>query len=227
VSVPGCIKNELWILRSNGTYGWHMVDDERSGPSPRLTARGAATRERIVSAAADLMYAQGVAGTSLGDVMAASGTGPSQLYHYFTDKDALVAEVVLTQIARTLDTQQRLLGRVTSLSGLRRWRDAEVLEARSRRSHGCPLGSLASELSCRSEHSRLALAEAMATWEGYLGAAMRRIQAQGQLRTDADPAMLATGILAALEGGLLLAQTSLDPTRLERSLDAALLQLGS
>ncbi len=202
-----------------------MANEKQTGPSPRLTARGAATRERIVSAAADLMYAQGVAGTSLADVMVVSGTGTSQLYHYFTDKDALVAEVVLTQIARMLDTQQRLLERVDSLRGLRRWRDAEVLEARGRRRNGCALGSLASELSCRSEHSRLALSEAMATWEEYLRAAVQRIQDNGEVRSDADPGMLAIGILAALEGGLLLAQTSHDPTRLERALDAALLQL--
>ena len=204
-----------------------MADGTRSGPSTRLTARGAATRARIVSAAADLMFVQGVAGTSLADVMAASGTGTSQLYHYFTDKDSLVAEVVLAQIARMLDKQERLLGRVDSLRGLRRWRDAEVLEARGRGSHGCALGSLASELSCRSEQSRLALADAMATWEGYLRAALQRIQVKGEISADADPTVLAIGILAALEGGLLLAQTSRDPTRLERALDAALLQLGS
>lgn len=202
-----------------------MADGQRSGPSSRLTARGAATRERIVLAAADLMYAQGIAGTSLADVMVASGTGTSQLYHYFIDKDDLVAEVVLTQIARMLETQERLLGRVDSLRGLRRWRDAEVLEARSRGQQGCPLGSLASELSCRSEHSRLALADAMATWEGYLRAAIQRIQDNGDIKADTDPGLLAVGILAALEGGLLLAQTSLDATRLERALDAALLQL--
>ncbi|MEO6510248.1 MAG: TetR/AcrR family transcriptional regulator [Nocardioides sp.] len=202
-----------------------MTSERSTGSMPRLTARGAATRNRIVSAAADLMYVQGVAGTSLGDVMTASGTGPSQLYHYFTDKDALVAEVVLTQIARMLENQHRLLARVDSLRGLRRWRDAEVLEARGRRWQGCALGSLASELSCRSESSRLALADAMGTWEGYLRGALQRIQASGELRSDADPAMLAVGILAALEGGLLLTETSHDPTRLEMALDAALLHL--
>ena len=204
-----------------------MANERQNGSSARLTARGAATRERIVSAAADLMYAQGVAGTSLADVMAASGTGTSQMYHYFADKDALVAEVVLTQIARMLETQKRLLGRVDSLRGLRRWRDAEVLEVKGRRRHGCALGSLASELSCRSEESRLALADAMATWEDYLRDALQRIQAKGEIKADHDPSLLAIGVLAALEGGLLLAQTSLDPTRLERVLDVALLQLRS
>ncbi len=60
-------------------------------PEPRpLTRRGAATRKRIVDAAANLTYAHGVDRTSLDDVMAESGVSKSQLYHYFADKDALV-----------------------------------------------------------------------------------------------------------------------------------------
>ncbi len=61
-------------------------------PPPRLTARGAATRARIVAAAASLVYERGFAGTSLDDVMAATGTSKSQLYHYFADKDALIQQ---------------------------------------------------------------------------------------------------------------------------------------
>ena len=50
-----------------------------------LTARGAATRARIVEAAADLIYARGVEQTSLDEVMATSGVSKSQLYHYFAE----------------------------------------------------------------------------------------------------------------------------------------------
>ena len=60
----------------------------------RLTARGAKTRARIVAAAADLMYIQGVGGTTLDDVLAASGVSKSQLYHHFDGKDALVRAVI-------------------------------------------------------------------------------------------------------------------------------------
>lgn len=42
-------------------------------PEPRLTSRGAATRARIVEAAAGLMRVQGVNATTLDDVIAASG----------------------------------------------------------------------------------------------------------------------------------------------------------
>ena len=65
--------------------------------APRLTKRGAATRARIVEGAAELMYERGVAGTSLDDIMAATGTSKSQLYHYFDGKDALVLDVIRSQ----------------------------------------------------------------------------------------------------------------------------------
>ena len=76
-------------------------------PKPRqLTSRGAAVRARIVEAAADLIYSSGVGGTSLDDVMAASGVSKSQLYHYFADKDALIDEVIALQTERVLVAQQ-------------------------------------------------------------------------------------------------------------------------
>ena len=48
-----------------------------------ITRKGQATRDRIVAAAAALMYQQGVAGTSTEDLQAAAGVSASQIYHYF------------------------------------------------------------------------------------------------------------------------------------------------
>src|SRR5512142_1451153 len=107
-----------------------------------LPARGAATRSRIVEAAADLIYAHGVERTSLDDVMAVSGASKSQLYHYFADKDALVLEVI---------AQQPHLGALDSLPALKAWRDLMVRLNGALQNRGCPLGSLASELANDSE----------------------------------------------------------------------------
>ncbi|MGI8414798.1 MAG: TetR/AcrR family transcriptional regulator [Nakamurella sp.] len=201
------------------------ADDARI---PRLTARGAATRRRIVDAAAKLIYAQGVGGTSLDDVMDASGTGRSQLYHYFADKDALVAEVITTQVSTLLEAQSHLLGQIGSLRGLKRWRDAEVVDTRTRHgAYGCPIGSLASELADRSESARTVLAACFETWESYLAAGLERMRAAGVLASEADPASLASAVMAALQGGLLLAQTTRDPHRLELALDMALHHVAS
>src|SRR5580693_10436191 len=105
-----------------------MASQEAEG-SPqghRLTARGAATRDRIVQAAADLMYAQGVHATTLDDVRAATGTSKSQLYRHFPDKDALVHAVIALRGQQVLERETQRLGRLNSFSGLLRWRNALV-----------------------------------------------------------------------------------------------------
>src|SRR6266852_8591391 len=58
------------------------------------TAKGRATRERIVQAAAELVAEKGIAGMSLDDVRARTGASRSQLYHYFVDRDDLVRAVI-------------------------------------------------------------------------------------------------------------------------------------
>src|ERR1700747_583279 len=115
------------------------------GSEPRsLTARGAATRSRIVSAAADLIYRQGVDRTSLDDVMAAGGVSKSQLYHYFADKDALVLEVIALQGEGVLPAREPHLGALDSLPALRAWGQAIIRLNKQVHMGGCPLGSLAS-----------------------------------------------------------------------------------
>jgi AcrR family transcriptional regulator len=192
--------------------------------SPRsLTARGAATRARIVESAADLIFCRGVAGTSLDDVIEVSSTSKSQVYHYFADKDDLVRAVIAHQTTRVLTAQEPHLYQLDSMPGLRRWRD-EIVE-RQRQRHGvggCPIGSLASELADHSEPARELLAESFRTWEQHLVRGLERMRDRGELLTDADPAALASAIMAALQGGLLLAQTTRTTAPLEHSLDMAL-----
>ncbi|MFG1962444.1 TetR/AcrR family transcriptional regulator [Nonomuraea sp. NPDC049028] len=47
------------------------------------TAKGRATRARIVMGAAELLREQGVALTTLDDIRGRTGTSKSQLFHYF------------------------------------------------------------------------------------------------------------------------------------------------
>ena len=103
------------------------MTDSASGPRPRrLTARGAATKARIIEAADQLMYERGVASTTLADVRASSGTSKSQLYQHFAEKDALVKEVIEARAEALLSQQRRRLTRVESLRGLELWRDELV-----------------------------------------------------------------------------------------------------
>ena len=222
-------------LRTSRPYLDHQVHStDRLGEMPppekpaiaepgRLTARGAATRARIVDAAADQMYAHGALRTSLDEVMVASRTSKSQLYHYFADKDALVRAVIIRQTERVLDGQDPNLCALDSMAGLRRWATM-ILDVQQQRSGvgGCPIGSLASELSDTSEDARQLLADSFQKWEARLATGLTAMQHGGELQRDADPNDLASAIMAALQGGLLLAQTTRDTRHLQLSLDMAL-----
>ena len=72
----------------------------------KLTRRGRETRERIVAAAAELMFKDGVAGTTVDDVKDAAGVSSSQIYHYFTDKKALVLAVIDYQSETIVGAQE-------------------------------------------------------------------------------------------------------------------------
>jgi len=186
-----------------------------------LTARGAATRSRIVNAAADLMYQHGVDRTSLDEVMAASGVSKSQLYHYFTDKDALVLAVIALQAERVLDAQRPHLEALDSLPAIRAWRDAIVRLNKVADYRGCPLGSLASELANDSEDARKRLAAGFAIWRERIQRGLKKMRERGELAASADPHELALALLAAVEGGLLLAKTTHSSRPLEIALDMA------
>ena len=194
----------------------------------RLTARGAKTRARIVSAAADLMYIQGVGATTLDDVLAASGASKSQLYHHFDGKDALVRAVVDHVGQRTIERERDALGHVATFRGLRRWRDALVQNnALQQGAYGCALGSLASEVSDHDALARQALAQLFSEWQGLLAGVLQRLQDGGTLRADVSIDQLATGLVAALQGGYMLAQTERDVSAMATSLDMALAYIES
>ncbi|MFI7135586.1 TetR/AcrR family transcriptional regulator [Nonomuraea sp. NPDC050153] len=200
-----------------------MADQARDKNDARLTERGRATRNRILRAATDMMYVRGVAATTLDDVRTASGTSKSQLYRHYPDKDALMRDVVTLQASEVLEWHQQYLTRLKSLRGLERWRDALVERVALREgAYGCPLGSLASELADQDEGIRKTLAQHFEEWEGLLRAGLERARDSGTLRPDADPAALATGMMAAVQGGYLLAQTARDPGPMKLSLDMAI-----
>jgi AcrR family transcriptional regulator len=194
----------------------------------RLTARGAKTRARIVTAAADLMFVQGAGGTTLDDVIAASGVSKSQLYHHFEGKDALVRAVVDLVGERILERERASLGHVSTMRGLRRWRDALVQNNALRHgAYGCALGSLAAAISDHDDLARKALAALFIEWQALLTTVLRRLRDSGELRADAPVDRLAIGLMGALQGGYLLAQTARDVTPMATSLDMALAHVES
>lgn len=59
-------------------------------------------RQAILDSAAELIRERGVAGTSISDVVARSGTSAGAIYHHFGNKEELILEVGRATIARPL-----------------------------------------------------------------------------------------------------------------------------
>src|SRR5207237_334183 len=152
-------------------------DDDVCPPLGQRPGGGAA------DAAAELMFAHGVARTGVEDVQKRAGVSASQLYHYFGDKRTLVRAVIARQTEAVLEAQEPLIGRLDSFEGLQAWRDVLVDLQRQRAcAGGCPLGTLAAELADADPEARAELAAGFDRWEEPIRAGLRAMHERGDLR---------------------------------------------
>jgi TetR/AcrR family transcriptional regulator, transcriptional repressor for nem operon len=186
----------------------------------KLTAKGEATRSRILEQAAELIYSRGVHGTNNDLLRRAAGISGSQLNHYFPDKESLVLAVIAWQADRVLAVHENFAA-FDSITTLREWAGYYISYERAYR-EGCTLGSLANEIIKSDLDVHDELAAQFGRWRDVFRSGLSRMREQGRLRADADPAQLAHSLLAALQGGMLLAQISRDATPLRDALTAAI-----
>ncbi|MFF2830726.1 TetR/AcrR family transcriptional regulator [Cellulosimicrobium cellulans] len=160
-------------------------------------------RERLVAAAQDLFWAQGVGGTSPRQVLAASGVGQGSLYHHFPTKHDLAAAAVHATTTAGLDAAHRDLG----AGGSAVERLVRYLERPRPALAGCKVGRLVSDQAVMDD-AELA-AEVRAYFRGLVELAAAVLTEDG-LPDDAarDRAHAAVAIV---QGGYVLARALDDP----------------
>jgi AcrR family transcriptional regulator len=181
------------------------VQDEQ-----RLTAKGRATRDRIVQAAAALIVTEGLSASNMENVRKAASVSGSQLAHYFADKSALIRAVIRRQIGVVLAFhRQPALGDLDSFEDFERWID---LNMRYLRRIGTTGGTptyhaLTAQLAKSGDATRATLAAGYWQWVELLETAIQRMKDNGILVGSADPRQLALVIISAHQGGGVLAFT--------------------
>ncbi|WP_415803224.1 TetR/AcrR family transcriptional regulator, partial [Cytobacillus oceanisediminis] len=195
---------------------------------PKLTKKGQETRSRIIVAAAELMYEQGVARTTIEDVQHKANISSSQMYHYFKEKKELVLEVISYQTSKVIGNHRRYLSDLDSFEALNAWRDFIVdIQIKRNCEGGCPLGSLASELVEINTEAHQEIMSSFFEWEDSIRKGLRYMLNRGELNSNADPDKLALALLAALQGGLLLTQVRRDPEPIIIALDTMIEHINS
>lgn len=173
------------------------------------------------------MRVQGVAATTVDDVVSASNVSKSQFYRHFSDKAELVRAVIEHVGAETITRERSSLQAVRSLEDLRRWKDALVaINGLNEGRYGCALGSLANQVSDHDAVAREQLDELFTTWRELFEDLLQRFRRDHILPDDTDVDRLAIGFVAAIQGGYLLAQTARDVTLMATAIDTAIEHLG-
>ena len=179
------------------------------------------SRDRMIQSAALLFRENGYSGTGFRDVIEHSGAPRGSIYHHFPGgKEQLAAETV----AWAADVIERRIARAAQSGDpiaalgifVESWRD--VLEDSNFRA-GCPIVAVAAEADAGSTATDAAAA-AFTRWQDLIG---RTLLDAGVSRTDAR--RLATTVVAAIEGAILLCRVRRDirPLRdVHRALEATL-----
>lgn len=131
--------------------------------------------------------------------------------------------VIDHQTDSKLVRQRPLLDSLDSIEALRAWCDTagdrqDALGCEG----GCEIGSLASELADGDQAARMVLVAAFDRWEGPIRSGLARMQARGELSENADVAALATALMAAIQGGMLLSQVRRSSTAYRHAVSAVI-----
>jgi TetR/AcrR family transcriptional regulator, transcriptional repressor for nem operon len=181
----------------------------RDGEADAAVARPG-KRDRLVAAAIELVYRQGVARTTLADIAHAADVPLGNVYYYFKTKDDIIGAVVHAHGQRLESTLTELeqrhrspKARLKALVGVLAERADETAQ------YGCPYGTLSSELAKRAEGpDTLAtpLIQIPLDWAEQQFRAMRR----------RDAHELAVELVASYQGSAVLASTFGQPELMAR-----------
>jgi AcrR family transcriptional regulator len=182
------------------------MPDSRSAAAARPPKR-----QRLVESATDLIHEQGVQRTTLAQIAERADVPAGNVYYYYKTRDDLVHAVIESRLEMIRGLLSRLDRRATPKARLKALADSWIESSPAVTEHGCPIGSLACELS--KDDTELSgggaelLREILDWMEGQFRELGRR-----------DAAALAVTMLAGIQGAALLANSLRDEALFQREI---------
>jgi TetR/AcrR family transcriptional regulator, transcriptional repressor for nem operon len=186
-------------------------------PMPhRKMTKGEETRRKIVAAAAPIFNQRGFEGSSLADLMAATGLQKGGIYRHFSSKEELAAEAFDYAWKAAVETRMQHLDQASS--GLEKLKQliANFVELRSPVGGGCPILNTATDADDGNPILRERVAKALRSWSTRLQAIVREAATAGETRVGVDPKNVASLIIASLEGAMMMSRIERSPGTLRR-----------
>lgn len=184
-------------------------------------SKGDDTRERIIEQTAPLFNQTGYFGSSMADIMKVTGLKKGGIYNHFGSKEELAllafdhaAACVSGRIADKLDGKVGAVNRLLAFAEvfLDNLLDPPV-------AGGCPLLNTAVESDDAHPALRERAQQAMDRWRSRIAGAVAEGIAAGELRPGLDADVVATRLIATLEGGTMMSRLYGDPIHIRRAVE--------
>ena len=186
-----------------------------------MVRSGGETRENIIRQAAALFNQRGFAGSSMSDIMEATGLQKGGIYRHFESKEQLALEA--------LDYAVGIMGErfAAALEGKTNTPDRlrAIIRVFASIPHdppvpgGCPVMNAGIENDDGNPVLRDRARDAMDGLRALVVRVARRGMEKGELRDSADPDALASLLISSLEGAVMLAKLYEDPVHVTRGVE--------
>lgn len=177
------------------------------------------TKARIIHQAAELFNQKGYAGSSIADIMQATGLKKGGIYNHFKSKDELALEafdhavnLVSQKIWSAVKSKRNAVERLQALvsSYLAYIDDPPIIG-------GCPILNTAIETDDSNSLLRDRALAAVNSWRSLITRIIKKGIKKGEVRSTVEPDTVATIIVATLEGAIMMSQLERNPVHLKRA----------
>lgn len=178
-----------------------------------MASKGEQTRQKIVAAAAPIFNQRGFEGSSLNDLMEATGLKKGGIYRHFSSKEELAAEAFDYAWKEALEARLRELDAIANSVDRLKQLISNFVERRSSVPGGCPVLNTAIDADDGNPVLRARALGGLQQWRKLLQSIIGNGIRRKEIRRDVSPKRLANMIIASLEGAMMI-------SRLEKSMDA-------
>lgn len=177
------------------------------------------TRSHIIERSASLFNQHGYAGSSMSDIMEATGLKKGGIYNHFKSKDELALaafDFAVEQVGRRyIIAVKNQDGAIAQLRAIVHTFCTSIDEMSLE--GGCPLMNTAIDSDDTHPELRNRVQKAMNQWRGLITHVVNQGIKAGEIRSSIQPDAVATILISTLEGAMMLTRLYGDRTHLEHA----------
>jgi AcrR family transcriptional regulator len=178
------------------------------------------TRAKIIKKAAELFNQKGYAGSSISDIMKATGLQKGGIYNHFKSKDELALEAFdyaykcsSQRMWEAVRQKTNAIERLQALVSVHLdYVDNPPIPG------GCPIMNTAIESDDTNPILRDRTQQAVTKWQSLISRIIQKGIKKREIRPDVEPDLVATIIISTVEGAIMMSKLYQDSIYLERAI---------